>query len=188
MKKYILCFVLVLSATLFITSCASLQTAEKVPLPTGFVLWDANPRFAVWDHNTTTDPSDDVVLDRSTGLMWARDANLAGKKTWQDAVDFCDDLFLDNRADWRLPFGNRTDWRLPSIEELVTMTEPYPSTHFPVLPSDHPFVNVQSDNYWSGTSCAHTTRYAWRVDMNFGYVIYNDKIYNHYVWPVRGGN
>jgi hypothetical protein len=32
MKKYILCFVLVLSITLFITSCASLQTAGRVPI------------------------------------------------------------------------------------------------------------------------------------------------------------
>ena len=32
------------------------------PLPTGFVLWEANTRFAVWDHNTPSDTSDDVVL------------------------------------------------------------------------------------------------------------------------------
>jgi hypothetical protein len=50
------------------------------PLPPGFVLWQDNTRFAVSDEGTAADTSDDVVLDRATGLMWARDANLAGTK------------------------------------------------------------------------------------------------------------
>ena len=111
------------------------------PLPTGFVLWEANPRFAVWD-GKTEDTSDDVVLDRATGLMWARDANLTGRMGYLNAMDYCRDLVL----------GNRYDWMLPVIEDLVTLIDPYPSTNVPALPSGHPFVNVSVDeSYISNT-------------------------------------
>jgi hypothetical protein len=51
-----------------------------------------------------------------------------------------------------------------------------------------PFTGVQSYYYWSGTSFVYTTRYAWYVAMNGGYVLNADKASNSYVWPVRGGN
>jgi len=81
------------------------------PLPTGFVLWANNPRFAVSDEGTPGDSSDDVVLDRATGLIWARNADIAGgTKTWQEAVDYCASLV------WGRASG-MPDWRLPSIGE-----------------------------------------------------------------------
>lgn len=148
------------------------------PLPTGFALCEENPRFAVWDKNTSDNMSDDVVLDRATELMWARDTNLDGNKDWQGAIDYCDSLTL----------GYREDWRLPSLRDLVNLTEPYPSEHSPALPSGHPFVNVQSNVYWSSTTDAHYPEYAWLVDLSSGRVGRNDKSFDYYyVWCVRGG-
>ena len=48
------------------------QSAKSVK----WVDHDPNPRFAIYDTQTPDDPSDDLVLDKETGLVWARDANL----------------------------------------------------------------------------------------------------------------
>ena len=43
---------------------------------------------AVWPSPRFTDNSDGTVTDNLTGLMWAKDANLAGLKPWQEALDY----------------------------------------------------------------------------------------------------
>ena len=54
----------------------------------------------------------EAVLDKQTGLTWARNTNIAaGKKPWQEAVKFCQDLEI----------GNRKGWRLPTKEELIAI-------------------------------------------------------------------
>lgn len=155
---------------------ATMHTLEEIfrvvtpPLPTGFVLWKGNTRFAVND-------VDCLVLDRATGLMW-KDVNSAGPKPWTDAVDYCDSL----------RHGDRFDWRLPAVEELKSLLEPYPSPRNPALPEGHPFVNVQSGYFWSSTTYEGNSGYAWDVSMISGYVDKNVKTAYKYVWPVRGGN
>ena len=67
----------------------TMYTLEEIhkavtPLPTGFELWANNTRFAVSEEGTPEDHSNDVVLDRATGLIWTRDANLGGTKNWED--------------------------------------------------------------------------------------------------------
>ena len=77
-----------------------------------FVDWTSNTRFVVCDEGTPGDPADDLVLDKETGLIWARDANLPGeKKHWLDALNYCRALTL----------GNRKGWRLPTVEELASL-------------------------------------------------------------------
>ena len=46
-------------------------------------------------------------LDERTGLMWAKESNV-GDITWQEASDFCENMCL----------GNKHNWRLPTIDEL----------------------------------------------------------------------
>jgi hypothetical protein len=53
---------------------------------------------------------------------------------------------------------------------------------------EDPFINVQSNYYWSSTTYAGDLIYAWGVDMLYGYVDLVSKTYGCYVWPVRGGN
>ena len=46
----------------------------------------------------------EAVLDKQTGLAWARNADIAGKKmSWKDAKKFCQDIEIGNRKGWRLP-------------------------------------------------------------------------------------
>lgn len=141
------------------------------PLPTGFVLWEANIRFAVCDN-------DGVVLDRATGLMWTKNANPDGSKNWQAAVDYC----------YSLKFSDRTDWRLPTLEELKTLTEPTPSTHHPALPEGHPFEVGAGYFTWCSTVIEGDPSDARFVDIHTGVVGRTNKNNNLAVWPVRGGN
>lgn len=60
-----------------------------------------NPRLAIYDANgdsNLANPatlSDDLVLDKATGLVWARDANLLGSHNWLDSNTLCRELELE---------------------------------------------------------------------------------------------
>ena len=145
----------------------------------GYEVWDDNIRFAIYENDTPEDPSDDVVWDRATNLMWARDANIAGQRmNWNDVTSYCNYLEL----------AGMDDWRLPTLEELASLAEAYPSPRNPALPAGHPFVNVQSAYYyWSATIAPDTSDGAWIMAMGTGWVDRNWKSTYYYVWPVRGG-
>jgi len=46
---------------------------------------------------------------------------------------------------------------------------------------------VQSNYYWSSSSSAYDTSYAWIVYVWGGNVLYDFKALVYYVWPVRSG-
>lgn len=109
---------------------------------------------------------DGTVTDTKTGLIWTRNANIAGKgMNWHEAMDFISEL--NQKA-----YLGYNDWRLPEIEELETLTEqreglpkiPYDLGKYPfieasdklikskpTLPKGHPFKNVVSYWYWAKT-------------------------------------
>ena len=135
-----------------------------------------NPRFSIYDPGTPEEAADDLVLDKETGLIWARNANLAnGTKPWQHAIYYCRNVSL----------GNRKGWRLPTAEELSSLVDP--SQPSPKLPNGHPFINVQSDLYWTCTTYESISDYAWGVNMPNGFVHHYPKKNYYFVWPVRGG-
>ena len=79
------------------------------------------PRFEV---------RDDEVMDRLTGLIWCRSANLAEfPLTWQEALDFVATMNREQR------FGQR-DWRMPNRRELRSLLSL--QTKLPALPEQHP--------------------------------------------------
>ncbi|KJU82724.1 secreted protein containing DUF1566 [Candidatus Magnetobacterium bavaricum] len=132
------------------------------------VTWPS-PRFTA---------SANTVTDNLTGLMWTKDANLAGTVTWQGALDYVASMNSQTGT-----YGY-TDWRLPNKNELSSLIDHGASA--PALQYSHPFVNVQSDSYWSSTT-HYNTPSAWLVSMGDGYVYGSGKSSNHYVWPVRAG-
>lgn len=149
-----------------------------------------NPRFALYDPNADSNPanpaslSDDLVLDRETGLVWARDANLLGQNNWLDASTRCRELEL----------GNRAGWRLPAVEELSSLIDPAQANL--ALPPGHPFVNVQYGSgvyaYWTSTNYENPSAAAWFVNLWRGAGphlagLANKSVPGH-VWPVRGGS
>jgi hypothetical protein len=128
-----------------------------------------------WPSPRFTGNGTGVITDTLTRLMWAENANLDGTKTWNNAIDYCNGLSL----------GGYTDWRLPNVRELFSLIDV--SQYIPALPSGHPFDKVQSYYYWSSTTYASYTSYAWYVDLYYGDVDSVDKANTYYVWPVRGG-
>ena len=82
----------------------TMKTLDEIP-PTWSQKLPASERFElVLD--------DEAVLDKETGLVWAKNANLAGEqKTWWYAIYYCRNLII----------AHRKGWRLPTIEELASL-------------------------------------------------------------------
>ena len=118
-----------------------------------------------------------TFYDQSTGLMWAKNGNIAGEEmNWADAMRWVKNL----------NYGGYSDWRLPTKEELESFSKrggDKPSQWFNV----NGFNAVQSDYYWSGSTNAYRTDVAWVVRMDDGFLNGNYKTFKVYVWPVRSG-
>ena len=127
-------------AVAFCFALGSPAQAEEKIKSLKWVEHKPNPRFAIHDPGTPTEEGDDLVLDKETELIWARNANLAGKYlTWEEATVYCKNLDI----------GNLKGWRLPTQEELSSLVDP--SRSVPALPGGHPFINVKAIHYWSST-------------------------------------
>lgn len=129
-----------------------------------------DPRFTVGDGIATN-----CVTDELTGLMWAIDASIGENLVWSDALLFCNNLI----------HGGYNDWRLPNLRELQSLMD-YGRVE-PALPFEHPFANVLTVNYWTGTSHANNTGNAWTVRLSDGAVNDEFKTLSRMAWPVRGG-
>jgi len=131
-----------------------------------------------WPEPRFTDNGDDTMTDNLTGLMWTKNANFPnGTKAWEAALSYCNNLNLRGYSDWRLPNVNE-------LESLVNSAERDPSAWL----NSQGFTNVQADYYWSSTTNANDTAYAWIVAMwsgSVGTVVKSS--YNGCVWPVRAG-
>ena len=119
-----------------------------------------------------------VVLDRLTGLMWTRHANLAEyPMTWSEALDFVAGMNRERALGF-------SDWRLPNRRELRSLVSH--QTRRPALPGQHPFLNVFPGWYWTSTTAAISPTHAWYVHMDGARMFYGGKDQLYLVWPVRG--
>ena len=154
-----------------------------------------------WPPTRFTDNSDGTVTDNLTGLIWLKNANCAVlAKNWNTAVDYCAALYdgctnCFGTGDCGLSDDSEAGaWRLPNVKELQSLIDF--GWYNPAL-SDaagtakwtdgDAFTDVQSASYWSSTTIAGDTTYAWYVYLYYGHVGYDYKTVAHYVWPVRGG-
>jgi hypothetical protein len=133
------------------------------------------PRFSVG-----AGVSSNCVVDNLTGITWMRSPNCAAD--WPNALGYCEGL------DGTEGRGGYTDWRLPNRNELQSLLD-LSSTNL-ALPAGHPFLGIQSGDYWSSTTCATNSDFAWMVNLGVGRVQTGYKLYTGTlfpVWPVRGG-
>lgn len=153
---------------------APAPTPKTVPAVDASTPVDFNPFDYVADKNGFI-IDEDVVTDTSTGLMWTRNGNIAGKQMTRLAAM----SWLKN-----LSYGGYNDWRLPTKEEF------YP---FAMRGGDRAaesfnangFNNVQSSYYWS--SSAYTNNTVFVMFMGMGHGDFGKARQDCYVWPVRGG-
>ena len=118
-----------------------------------------------------------VVSDSKTTLEWqdnySDNADSVKSAKWTDAIDYCEGLSLNSQD----------DWRLPNKKELLSIVD-Y-GTYNPVISSV--FEKTTSNYYWSSTTAASNTYYAWRVNFSYGYAGYYYKSDSTYVRCVRAG-
>lgn len=134
------------------------------------VAWP-NPRF--------TENGGQTMTDKLTGLIWTKNANPArGYKNWQQALDYIKALNTQS-------YLGHNDWRLPNVNELESLVIKQPDLVTRL--KSQGFTNIMSDHYWTSTSYASYTNYAWSVSMNKGLVAGHGKAESCYVWPVRRG-
>ena len=154
------------------------QTSSYTPSDDGDlqkgIVWP-NPRF--------TDNGDGTVADNLTGLLWLKDAECFGLRTWAEAFSDCSALGngLCELTDGSVP----GEWRLPNVNELLSLIDR--SQDSPALTTGHPFIDVQSSYYWTSTTAAYNSDLAWYVYMADGFSDFDTKSIPTYVWPVRGG-
>ncbi len=118
------------------------------------------------------DHGDGTVTDIQTGLMWQQ-ATAPNSMKWDDAIAYCRKLTL----------GGHSDWRLPDLDELRSLVD------LSYRPTIHPdfFSNTMSEWYWSFSTFASSTDYAWVVLFGHGNVSNDSKTSRWYVRAVRGG-
>ena len=137
------------------------------------------PRFTI---NLLFDTGVNTVTDNLTGLIWMRNANAFGPRTWEQALSDANGL---KSGDHGVNDGSKAgDWRLPNRKELESLLDC--GSNAPALPALHPFTGVQSSPYWSSTTVVNSTS-AWNVNFNLGGVYISDKSTTFLVWCVRGG-
>lgn len=118
----------------------------------------------------------DTVVDRATGLVWTRNANPCGfGLTWMEAFE---QLAALNQAG----YAGRNGWRMPNRNELRSLVS-YAAKK-PALPEGHPFENVFLGWYWSSTTAAIHTAYAWAVHFEGARMFYTRKDQYALLWPV----
>ena len=134
------------------------------------------------------DQEDGTVLDMTTGLVWLKDANCFGTKKWADSSTWDDAQTASGTllsGSCGLTDGSlEGDWRLPTKNELLGLVSAPEAVR---SPSMRAFTGVQASYYWSATTYAPSSNFAWVVDVYGGFVYAFSKAGSYYVWPVRAG-
>ena len=164
----------------------SFQTGDDGGLERG-VTWPI-PRF--------TDNQDGTITDNLTQLIWDKEANRFGYRTWTEAVADCNQLADGTAGFPGLPDGSVPgDWHLANVKELQSLID-YGIT-VPSVPNTlgngkwsgngDPFNNLLFLSYWSSTTFKGTPTNAWWVEFDTAQVDFNNKGNTELVWCVRGG-
>ena len=112
------------------------------------------------------DNGDETVTDLNTGLTWQQVPS-SEDFTWQEAVDYADEL----------EFGGYDDWRLPTADELYSISNfglswPYLDTDYFTLASGEVTKDEQywTSNYYVGTTVEGGTNSAFGVNHVTGHI------------------
>ncbi len=117
---------------------------------------------------------DGTFSDPTTGLMWQLET-APGRYTWENALQYVENLQLAGYMDWRLP--NRNE-----LQSLV-----HYGTHSPAIALNLK-ENTVSSLYWSSTTHTSSTSIGWLLAFADGRVRYFNESNTYYVRAVRSGH
>jgi hypothetical protein len=115
---------------------------------------------------STSGGNSDVVIDRTTGLMWQKKPD-GVERNWKDAELYCQKLSL----------GGYSDWRLPNESVLMKM-----------IKNKMMFSSSLRNNYYWSSTVSNPTSWATYVNFGYGDAGMAWKGSGMYVRCVRGGN
>jgi hypothetical protein len=97
-----------------------------------------------------------VSQPKASKLIWDDSrASKTVKKDWKSAKEYCQEMLL----------GAKDDWRLPTLKELQSIVNI--KSYKPAIKNE--FKYVAQDYYWSTTEDISTDGYAWNVAFNYGH-------------------
>ncbi|MBF0341773.1 MAG: hypothetical protein HQL95_12555 [Magnetococcales bacterium] len=170
-------------------------------------------QILIYQSDRFVNNGDGTVTDTKSGLILLQNAYCFGTKIWQDALNAAAGLANgkcglkdgSTAGQWRLPkaidrhYDSKTSKWVPDrvfyVWDSQTKTWKPPASggdegELGVLleaKGSVAFSGVQPDGYWSSTTYAGGTAYAWVVDLSYGNVFNANLSYTGTVWPVRGG-
>ena len=175
--------VVIAGCTTQVSGGGVLKTGQTISFATGD---DGHYQAGVPVPNSRfTDNGDGTVTDNLTGLTWLKNATCLGQQTWADALAAANALADGNVACGLADGSVAGDWRLPNRNELASLFDL--GTRNPALPAGHPFMDV-GVIYWSSTTTAGFTNFAWEVVFTLGDTAPDLKSISHFVTAVRGGS
>ena len=121
----------------------------------------------------------EAVLDRETGLVWAKNANILGAVNWATA----------KRTTYDLVIGNRKGWRLPTIEEMMSLADMSWDSQFFLGWIFNNLATGENQHYWTATTgqfLLFNAVMGWHVE-DASIVPIDPDDGTGYVLPVRGG-
>lgn len=100
--------------------------------------------------------SNHVIKDSNLGLMWqdTRTVRLQ-TKTWHEAKNYCADLKL----------AQKYNWRLPTLDELLSIVD-Y-EEYSPAIVDTFNFTDKKG-YYWTSSNVSTDKRYAWYISFDKG--------------------
>lgn len=134
-----------------------------------------------------TDNQDGTITDNLTELIWLKNANAFGLRTWDQALALCNSL-ANGEAGLK-DSSKPGDWHLPNIREIESLVD-YNNVG-PCLPivdpkqPGYPFEGVRPSSYWTSTSVAGAPTEAMFLILGVGPSIFESKEHPFFVWPVR---
>lgn len=154
-------------------------------------------RGVTWPNPRFTDNLNGTITDNLTHLIWDKEANRFGFRTWTEALADCNQLSDGTAGFPGLPDGSVPgDWHLANIKELQSLID-YGIT-VPSVPNTlgngkwsgngDPFNNLQFLTYWSSTTFAGTPTFAWSAEFDTAEVDHISKDDTNFCWCVRGGS
>jgi len=116
------------------------------------------------------DNKDGTITDSKTNLVWDKSGSSV-RLTFDEAIPYAKKLKLAGRK-----------WRLPEIKELFVLVD-----HLKFDPAIDDILKCESNFYWSATTYADFTTYAWLVNFTDGNVSSYYKLIANYVRCVSTG-
>ncbi|MFP4168952.1 MAG: DUF1566 domain-containing protein [Desulfonatronovibrionaceae bacterium] len=119
-----------------------------------------------------------LVRDEYTGLVWPRGSDVFDfPLTWAESLQMIESLNKE-------AFLGRNTWRMPDRRELRSLIDH--GSRMPAMPGEHPFFGFRESWYWTGTSSAMYTDYAWYIHFAGGRMFWGRKDQQAFCRPVSG--